>query len=155
MKPQHCYHLVMRPVMRLAPVVGSILLAGLLAGCPMTAGGGNGECDTDRDCVTSVCARDHLCYPASSVREVRVTWTVRGMVANSQTCATSENLQISFYNNNAGDDALGFAPVPCMIGQFLLDKLPDSYTEVELGREGSFPDRKPISSTNVVEFDLR
>ncbi|MBA3397892.1 MAG: hypothetical protein H0T89_35035 [Deltaproteobacteria bacterium] len=145
----------MRVVLRLGAAAGSVLLAGLLAGCPMTASGGTGECDTDRDCVTSVCARDHLCYPASSVREVRVTWTVRGMVANSQTCAGSQDLQIAFYNNNAGDDALGFAPVPCMIGQFLIDKLPTSYTEVELGRQGSFPDRKSIGSTNVVEFDLR
>ncbi len=151
MKPPHCYHLVMRVVLRLGAAAGLLLVAA----CPMTAGGGNGECDTDRDCVTSVCARDHLCYPASSVREVKVTWTIRGMVANSQTCATSQDLQIAFYNNTAGDDALGFAPVPCMIGQFLLDKLPDSYTEVELGLQGSFPDRKSIGSTNVVEFDLR
>jgi hypothetical protein len=127
----------------------------LLAGCPLGPGTGTGECAVDSDCGSNVCGRDGFCYPAADVRTVRVTWTVNGMPANAATC-TSPDLQIAFLGFDAGETPLGFAPVPCALGQFVIDKLPRSYSQVELGREGSgFPDARSIGTTNIVAFDLR
>jgi hypothetical protein len=87
---------------------------------------------------------------------VRVTWTVNGVPATPMTCAPTPDLQIAFLGFEAGEDPLGFAPVPCDTGQFVVDKLPRSYTQVELGREGSgSPETRAIGTTNLVEFDLR
>jgi hypothetical protein len=102
-----------------------LLLLLLLAGCPLATGPSTGECFTDGDCLGNVCARDGFCHPPSDVREVRTTWTIRGQPATTSTCSTS------------------------------MDKLPRSYTIVELGRDGGFPDSKAIGATGEVSFDLR
>ncbi|MBA3818728.1 MAG: hypothetical protein H0X17_07535 [Deltaproteobacteria bacterium] len=133
-----------------------LLLLLLLGGCPLGTTGGAGECDVDADCSGDVCARDGFCHSAGSVRAVRVTWTVNGMPASAAACTSAPDLAIYFSGKAAGDDPLGFAPVPCETGQFVIDKLPTSYSMVELGRDGAgFPDVKSISSSNVVTFDLR
>lgn len=126
----------------------------LLAGCPMTSPSGNGECETDRDCDGYVCARDHLCYSADDVREVRVTWTVRGLAASETTCGATQDLQISFVDDAPGAMPLGYAPVPCANGQFFVDKLPLTFRQVELGREGGFAESASISASGTASFDL-
>ena len=61
--------------MRLVAVPALAVLA--LPGCP-SLGSQGGECMMDRDCDDQVCARDGTCTDADEVREVTVTWTIRG-----------------------------------------------------------------------------
>ena len=95
-----------------------------------------------------------MCAPASSVRPVTTTWTVNGAEANITSCGTKPDLFITFIGRDA-TDTIGFAPVPCRIGQFLVDKLPDRFREVELGVEGGASQVRAIGSTNSVAIDLR
>jgi hypothetical protein len=132
----------------------SLALLLLLSACPMTTGPSTGECETDGDCAGNVCARDGFCYPAESVREVRTTWTILGHPASSATCGAVTNLAIGFTGGAAGEQPLMYAPVPCEVGQWLMDKLPDTYRYVELGKENGFPERKLIDADGGVEFDL-
>jgi hypothetical protein len=126
-----------------------------LTGCPLATGPSTGECNTDGDCAGNVCARDGWCHPPSEVREVKTTWTLRGLPASTSTCTNSRDLQIGFSGGAGGEEPLSYAPVPCENGQWLMDKLPRSYTIVELGRDGGFPDTKSIGSSGEVTFDLR
>ena len=121
----------------------------------MTTGPSTGECTTDGDCAGNVCARDGFCYPSADVREVKTTWTIMGRPASTATCGPVTSLSIGFTSGAAGESPLMYAPVPCDIGQWLMDKLPDTYTIVELGKENGFPERKTIGGSGLVEFDLR
>lgn len=142
---QPCYQITMRFVVVVAAI-------GLAAGCTFPGGLG-GPCEIDADCSEGVCARDSICTPASDLREVKVTWTVRGMAASSVTCAGTPDLGIVF--TGSPTQQLGYSPVPCAVGQFTIVKLPRSYTQVELGRDGGFGTVKSIDSTNMVAFDLQ
>ena len=126
----------------------------LLAGCPMSTGPSSGECETDGDCAGNVCARDGLCYPAAEVRQVKTTWTILGQPASLATCGAVKDLEIGFSGGAPGATPLAYAPVPCENGQWLMDKLPRSYTRVELGREHGFSEAKIIGASGIVEFDL-
>ncbi len=134
----------------------TILLATLLAvlpGCPLSSS--NAECQLDKDCGSSeVCARDSMCSPASDVREVMALWTIRGADANVMTCGDHPDLYLSFIGNDSGD-TLGYAPVPCQIGQFLVDKLPNRFRQVELGVEGGVRDTRTIDASGRAMLDLR
>jgi len=130
----------------------ALLALGALAGCP-TSGGG--ECNSDPECGGSdVCARDKMCAPASTVRAVVTTWTINGAVANTASCANRPDLFITFIGRDAAD-TIGFEPVPCRLGQFMVDKLPDRFREVELGFSGGASQVRAIGSTNTVAIDLR
>ena len=132
------------------PIVLALLTA--LAGCP-TSGGG--ECNSDPECSAGdVCARDKMCASASSVRPVITTWTINGVEANATSCANRTDLFITFIGRDASD-TIGFVPVPCKIGQFMVDKLPERFREVELGVEGGASQIRPIGSSNAVAIDLR
>ena len=122
----------------------------LLAACPRS-GGGN-ECSTDDQCEGQVCARDNMCTDASTVREVRTTWTIGGQAANSGAC-TGRELYITFQSNDSSED-LNYSPVPCATGQFVIDKLPNRYSRVELGIAGGGFDSAAIDATNMVAIDL-
>jgi hypothetical protein len=129
---------------------GFALLVLALGGCPSPSGG---ECTQDRDCDSGeVCARDGWCSSPASVRQVTVTWTVNGAAASAATCSAHPDLFIA-YHAGPGDQ-LGFAPVPCHIGQFNVDKLPSRYTVVELGEESGPSMTKAINGASVA-FDLR
>ena len=121
----------------------------------MATGPATGECNTDGDCSGNVCARDGMCHPPSTVREVKTTWTIQGREASVTTCGAVKDLQISFDGSEAGENSIGYAPVPCENGQFFMDKLPRSYTLVELGKDGGFAETKVIGPTGEVAFDLR
>ncbi|MBA3465708.1 MAG: hypothetical protein H0T46_37595 [Deltaproteobacteria bacterium] len=126
----------------------------LLAGCPLSNGTGS-DCKNDGECSGGdVCARDGVCTESSQVRQVTATWTIRGAAANVMTCGTNEDLYLSFIGNDSGD-TLGFSPVPCRIGQFLVDKLPTRFRQVELGVEGGTRDVKPIDGGGTAALDLR
>lgn len=106
-------------------------LLALLAGCPIQ---GN-ECAVDPECEDGeVCARDHACAAASTVREVKAAWTINGGPASEAVCNTRD-LFIEFLGADQ-NDSLGFSPVPCFTGQFVVDKLPIRFTAVELGVDG-------------------
>ncbi len=101
-----------------------------------------------------VCARDLTCAPAASVREVITRWTVGGQPASVTTCTALPDLAIEFAGPGV-DDAIGFAPVPCALGQFVIDKLPVRFGEVGLGPERGPLGRWTIPATGVVLIDLR
>ena len=142
--------------MRPAPLVAALATAAagaLAAGCPRH--GDEGECDVDPQCGGDhVCARDHTCLPPSAVRAVRTTWTIRGAPASMAACASTPDLAIQFEGNARGEE-LRFAPVPCHIGQYTIDKLPFSYTRVRLGVEAGTVERIGLISTDgQVAIDL-
>jgi hypothetical protein len=129
----------------------------LLGACPRPGGddgpGGGGECFVDAECITGeVCARDDVCYPASEVRAVRTTWTLRGQPASATTCAQAPDLHI-IYDGNVADD-LGFSPVPCETGSFFIDKLPRPFTRVELGVDGGAWRAASIGPDGTATLDL-
>lgn len=137
---------------RLAAAASLVLLGACL---PPGGGGpsGGGACFVDQECITGeICARDDQCWPASEVREVRTTWTLRGQPANATTCARSPDLHIIF-DGNVRDD-LGFSPVPCEIGQFVVDKLPRPFTRVELGVDDGAWRVATIGASGTVAIDL-
>jgi hypothetical protein len=136
--------------------LGLIGLLVVSAGCPATDGyGPGGPCEVDDHCATGyVCARDGTCYDPAAVRAVKVTWTINGMPASMTTC-TSGDLEIEFYGSGPGEE-LGYAPVPCHVGQFSIDKLPRSYDQVGLGRRrGGGPSFQAIDANGEAMFDLR
>jgi len=118
-----------------------LLLAGCSAsGSDRTVDGGvvpvgpGGRCEADTQCTGGeVCARTERCYETSQIRAVHVTWTLNGMPASATTCRGSEDLQIFFQGTQSEDASLGFAPVPCVAGKYSIDKLPISFTQVQLG----------------------
>lgn len=141
-----CYQGSVRPIALLSLI--------LLGACPPQGGDtGGGECFVDGECVSGeVCARDGHCWPQAEVRRVETTWTLRGQPANATSCASAPNLHIVF-DGNVSDD-LGFEPVPCEIGQFVIDKLPRSFTIVELGVDDRAWRRASISSAGTASIDL-
>lgn len=138
--------------MRLPTTFAALPALAALAGCPMSGGG---ECNSDPECGGSdVCARDKMCASASSVRAVVTTWTINGADANTASCVGREDLFITFIGRDASD-TIGFTPVPCKIGQFMVDKLPERFRQVELGVEGGASQVRPIGTSNTVAIDLR
>jgi hypothetical protein len=132
-------------------ILAATLLASL-AGCPNPTGS---ECEIDNDCGGGdVCARDHMCTAEDAVRAVTATWTIRGADANATTCGTHPDLYISFIGNDFGD-TLGFAPVPCKLGQFSVDKLPVRFKQVELGVDGGTSDVRALNAAGTAALDLR
>src|SRR5439155_4231994 len=109
-------------------------LAVVVAGCGSTAG--PSTCTVDKYCGGQVCARNGECVSASTVRMVKVTWTIRGQQASATACGSTPSLELWF---NSPQDYFGYAPVPCMEGQFTIDKIPTRYDEVELDVDGGSP----------------
>ena len=142
-----CYHVDMR-----ARSLAWVMLPIVLGGCPLGPAG-SGECSVDRDCSGSeVCARDGVCASPSSVRDVRTTWTLRGMPASASTCAGRPDLYITF--EGSPGESLGYSPVPCENGQFTVTKLPRSYNRVELGVHNGTSDFATIDSSGAAALDL-
>jgi hypothetical protein len=130
----------------------AVTLLAALAGCPNPTGG---ECELDSECGSGdVCARDHMCTAAASVRAVMATWTIRGAPASTTSCGTHPDLYISFIGDDFGD-TLGFTPVPCKLGQFSVDKLPIRFKQVELGVEGGTSDVRTLNAAGTAALDLR
>lgn len=105
-------------------------LVGSFAAC-----GSSGDvCMTDSECGGDVCARNMECLPAGDVRTVRAAWTIDGVPPTPALCTRYPSLQIIFTGLYV-EDNLGFAPVPCAVGLFTVDKLPTRFNYVELGPE--------------------
>jgi hypothetical protein len=125
---------------------------------PIDPGGPIGPpsgCD-DSWCVTGqVCVRTGGCAPADQVRAVHIYWTVRGQPANATTCEVAPSLYLQV--SPAGGFGLGWAPVPCSQGKFTIDRIPASYTEVNLNKRnsGDTPQHGTIDAvTGEVTIDL-
>ena len=128
-----------------------IALSFLLPACPS---GSDGQCAIDDDCAgTSVCARTSECLPASEVRVVRVTWTIRGMPASDATCAQTPDLYVMFAGTGI-QDTFGYAPVPCKAGLFTVDKLPRRFVSAEVGAENRFMETQALDANGNAAFDL-
>jgi hypothetical protein len=121
------------------------------------------RCTSDAECQPSVCARDHACHAADDVRSVLTTWTIVGKPASATACARVPKLYIRF-DTDLAVEAITFAPVPCELGQFLLDKAPGHSIQVELGGydglvinpNGGFgAQRKLIDASGAVAFDMQ
>jgi hypothetical protein len=123
----------------------------LVAGCGSSPTGSH--CTTDSNCGTEVCARDGECLPASQVRMVKLTWTIRGSAANPTSCASSPNFYVQFDSSDL-NDSFGYEPVPCQQGQFGVDKLPKRYVQAEIGVDQSLLDAQAIDATGMASFDL-
>jgi hypothetical protein len=106
-----------------------------LGGCSLASSGS--ECNVDSQCGDGddVCARNGECLARSSVRGVTVNWTVSGVAAGASTCMAHPTLYLQFDSPDYGD-SFRFAPVPCKVGRFFIDKLPRRYNQVEIGVEG-------------------
>lgn len=127
----------------------------LMLGLAACGGGtGDGQCTVDGDCGGgAVCARTSECLPASEVRAVRVTWTIRGMPASASACTTTPDFYVMFAGT-AINDTFGYAPVPCMAGLFTVDKLPRRFVSAEIGADNRFEETKAIDANGNVAFDL-
>ncbi len=119
----------------------AILLLVVLAGCPSS--GGRTMCNVDSDCGGEVCARDGECLPASQIYSVKTSWTIRGQMANATTCSATPDFYLQFDGYDSYD-VFGYEPVPCMAGQFTIDKLPTRFTVVEIGVDQRFIDSATI-----------
>ena len=126
----------------------------LALGCAACGPPRDSGCERDSECGGSlVCARNGDCLPASDVRIVRITWTVRGQMANATSCAQSPSLYLMFYGFDP-NDAFGFEPVPCEAGLFTIDKLPSRFTSIEIGDNNRVKLEKVIDAQGNVAFDL-
>jgi hypothetical protein len=122
----------------------------LCAGCP----GGDSECKVDSDCgAGNVCARNTDCLPASEVRVVRVTWTIRGFPPNDMLCSRTPDFYLLFASNQV-NDTYGYQPVPCKVGLFTIDKLPRRFVAVEIGVENGFSEVTSFDAQGNATFDL-
>jgi len=122
----------------------------LCTGCPS----GDGECKVDSDCGTgNVCSRNTECLPASEVRSVRVTWTIRGQPANAMLCAPTPDFYLMFQATQLNDE-FGYAPVPCKAGVFSIDKLPRRFVSVEIGVDNGFSEAMAFDAQGNAAFDL-
>lgn len=117
-------------------------------------GGNGGYCQSDSDCGNgNVCARDESCWPSGDVHSVKITWTIGGQPAGSDTCSQFPDFFVNFYSQT---EDFGFAPVPCMAGEFPVDKLPTAYSAVELGDVNYqyFDQTMSIDENGSASFDL-
>lgn len=146
-----------------------LAILGCAAGCgePLLPDGGGpgmdpggsifspGGCQ-DNSCPTGeVCARIGGCTPLDEIRAIHIYWTVSGKPANATTCAPAPSL----YLQVAPPDSfgIGWAPVPCSQGKFTVDKIPISFSEVDLSARYSQnpPQRGTIDAiTGEVTIDL-
>jgi hypothetical protein len=116
-------------------VVLVFLVACLQRGEPLGSDPSQGSCRGGRGCdAPEVCARNSECLPADQVRAVHVMWTVSGRPASPTSCSAAPDLQIML-NSFDGPGGVSWAPVPCEIGKFSIDRLPISFDRVWLGRE--------------------
>jgi hypothetical protein len=118
---------------------------------PPPGGFDNGDC-TSTTCGDEVCSRTGVCLPAEDVHEVKTQWTVNGMPASTITCVNPD-LQITF---TGGGGNWGYAPVPCMEGQFTIDEFPVWFDTVELGPVSDFSGISASidPSTGIATIDL-
>jgi hypothetical protein len=84
------------------------------------------SCSDDAPCPSGeACSRLGQCYPPEQLRYVSVNWTMNGMPASADTCASLPTFTLAL--SDAGAAPLAWAPVPCAEGKFTVDKMPIWY----------------------------
>jgi hypothetical protein len=129
--------------------------AGSGSGSAGSGSAGSGSAGSDAGAGGEVCARDGVCVPAADVITVHVKWTISGQPANATTCANNQSLELDFSGNTGY--GYGYAPVPCVEGEFTITKLEDYYTSVQLGTQydpGSGSSGPIPSGGGTVSLDL-
>ncbi len=128
-----------------------------IAACWGCGSPGASGCKLDSDCGGETCARDGECLPASQIRMVKVTWTIGGQMANATTCGmypATANMELIFSTGDFGT-YFGYEPVPCMEGQFTIDKIPTSFLYVEMdGSSQQVLASATIQLDNTASLDL-
>ena len=120
-----------------------LVLFSLACACSTTGD----ACSQDSDCGGGdVCSRDDMCWPSDEVHAIKVSWTIGGSAVGSASCAAYPTFMIMFYSY---DTQFGYAPVPCIAGEFPIDKLPTIYNDVELSN-----DSEPLAFDQTARFDL-
>jgi hypothetical protein len=130
------------------------LVLALVAGCGGGSGDDGSSCSSDSDCGGgNVCARDGSCWPSSEVHSIKVVWTINGQPASATTCSSFPDLFVNFESQTTD---FGFAPVPCVAGEFPIDKLPTAYVQVEVGdNSGMYFDQfADFDASGTASFDL-
>lgn len=102
----------------------------VLAGCFTDAG--SDTCRSDRDCGDLVCTRVGACASSDGIYALRIEWTVNGQTTDQAgVCASVGELAVTVSDPSTGDDHT-VRPVLCTLGSFFYDKLPLSFTDVEV-----------------------
>lgn len=107
---------------------------------PTPTGGEDSFCLQDSDCNPNggsayICSRVEECLMPSEVRTLHVRWTVSGQAAGSASCASAPALELELGITGEGEFDFGWAPVPCVEGEFTVLAMPSYYTQVGLLRE--------------------
>jgi hypothetical protein len=112
------------------------------------------SCRSDGACSSGeLCARTGTCLPVSQIRAVHVLWTVGGAPADAATCAPAPDFRLDFRTSDT-DAHLAYAPVPCELGKFTVDKLPTKFTTVRLSHKGTTDTADIDAATGNAVFDL-
>jgi hypothetical protein len=134
------------------------LLVFPLAAC--FSGAGDDTCRIDRDCGDLVCTRTGDCASASGIYALRIEWTVNGQTTDQPgACSAIGELELSITDPGT-HDTHAVRPVPCASGSFFFDKLPLSFTDVEVtafAPSGATLDTgrgSAVGSGGVVRVDL-
>lgn len=113
-------------------VVAAMALGG---GCADTTDHTGLACINDSDCGGSVpnliCDQSKACADKTTLRTIRVNWTVKGSTPSGATCSGIDHLKLDFTSD---DNAIAFAfdPVPCAAGSFPIDKMPVAVIKVKI-----------------------
>lgn len=84
-----------------------------------------------------------------------MTWTVNGAPASETACAPRPSFAIEIRPASGDrDDQVSYSPVPCVQGQFTVDKLPTTFGEVVL-RVGGDQHTLTLDATGGAAIDLR
>lgn len=127
-----------------------------LIGCFEAVDGG--ACSTDNDCAGATCTRVGEC--AADPYALRVGWTIAGQAASASACASISELELSVIDPSTGTSHT-VRPVPCAPGSFFYDKLPQSYTDVQLwsfdlaGQRAGFASGSALGAGGALTLDLR
>ena len=92
------------------------------------------------------CTRDGECLSPSDVRMVKVVWTIAGTAPTATACASLGDFALYFEDPYVGD-SFGYEPVPCMEGQFTIDRIPSRFIDAQIN--GIV---QPIGSDNTATF---
>lgn len=109
-------------------------------------------CNRSACAADLVCTRDGACLPPDQVRAIHVTWTLSGAAASTTSCAAAPDLELSLDGRGVG--GFTFAPVPCVEGQFTVDKLSTAYDRVELRAESHGVQAVAIDASGNAALDL-
>ncbi len=113
-------------------VVAALALGG---GCADETDHTGLACKTDNDCGGAVpnliCDQSRVCADKTTLRTIRVNWTINGSTPSGATCSSIDHLKLDFASDD-GVVAFAFDPVPCAAGSFPIDEMPKAVIKVKI-----------------------